>query len=563
LTAPSLVDEHTMKAARLLLWPRLWSFFAFVLGVLPLGLSSMEMWDGVVGMHALAQNDWLTLKGWLLNSNWYLTYGLFLLADALQQLAGLPCWIFFKLWILLMIVGIAFEVNKLAKQVFELPEAVAAWLAALVFSFPLWYVFFSFTPMLGHLTCAWLALIGYRFLYSNKLLLKTIGLVFVTLSFQLASNCAFILALEIGRWAISRNKAEWPYARSVLLLALSLAVFAATRVIWPPIGTYVGYNHFLNPLQISSWVSYAKYSAFFATWLLLLVPMAVGAWWVSRRHRQAASVIAQSGQQDWKKLAFCVFVGLSACAPYIAVGLGSPLFTVSVASSSSVSAVLASHSATLPVSVWYGGWGARHVLLMMVTLIILAGCLAVRSQKAAGSALFRLQPAWAFAATVCLNLAMAVPGHWAKLQRLAKEHSVVTALASKPRLPYGLADLLLDKHVDYLSSIYETNYLLYRAYGQTRWAAVMLPENAAIQAWGEEHRKLTLDQPEKSRAIVARLNLMNDYSWADSCKTVARITLPELSAWDVLWRAEHALEQLPKAQILPVSSTCPDAGFWR
>ena len=115
---------------------RLWTVMAFVLGVLPLGLSSTEMWDGVVGIHALQTNDWATLKGWLLDSNWYLTYGLFLLADSLHQLVYLPHWVFFKLLIVLMIVGIAYEVKKLAEQVFEVSESIAAWLPALVLPMP-------------------------------------------------------------------------------------------------------------------------------------------------------------------------------------------------------------------------------------------------------------------------------------------------------------------------------------------------------------------------------------------------------------------------------------------
>ena len=128
---------------------RLWTLLAFVLGLLPLGLTSTEMWDGVVGMQALQAQDWPTLKAWLLDSNWYLTYGIFLMADAVHSLIGLPYWVFFKLWILLIIAGIAFEVKTLATQVFDVPEAVAAWLPALVFSFPVWYVFFSYTTCWG------------------------------------------------------------------------------------------------------------------------------------------------------------------------------------------------------------------------------------------------------------------------------------------------------------------------------------------------------------------------------------------------------------------------------
>ena len=47
---------------------RLWTAIAFIFGVLPLVLSSTEMWDGVVAIHAMTANDWTAMKGWVLVS---------------------------------------------------------------------------------------------------------------------------------------------------------------------------------------------------------------------------------------------------------------------------------------------------------------------------------------------------------------------------------------------------------------------------------------------------------------------------------------------------------------
>lgn len=548
---------------------RFWTLLAFVLGVLPLCLSSTEMWDGVVGMQALQAQDWPTLKAWLLDSNWYLTYGIFLMADAVHSLVGLPYGAFFKLWLVLVIAGIAFEVKTLAKQVFEVPDPVAAWLPALVFSFPLWYVFFSYTSMLGHLTCVLLALTGYRLVYARNKAVAGVGLVLVSMSFQLASNCAFILAIESARWALSPQKKQWSYSRSALLLLASVAVFAATRLVWVPQGTYVGYNHFLNPLALTSWLAYVKYAVFFGTWLVLLAPVIAGVWYARRAGTTNVGATEKSTllqPAPWPMAAALVWTALAACGPYIAVGLGNPLFTAGLASSSSVSAVLASNSANLPVSVWYGGWGSRHALLFMVVIVIAAGWLMgriVRNPRLKAATALRSVQASLMAA-VCLNLAFCLPGHWAKLERLAKESTVVAALAAKPPLPPGQVELVLDQREDYLSSVYETNHLLYRAYQTMHWTAVMLPDHPAVRAWGDEHRQLTLAQPAAMREKVARLNLMGDYDWRNACITVAKVTLPKLGVLDVLWRAEHAPQSLPPAQLTPVSSTCSAANaFWK
>ncbi len=547
----------------------LWTWLAFLLGVLPLGLASTEMWDGVVGMHSLQAQDWLTLQAWLLDSNWYVTYVIFLVADAVHSIAGLPYWVFFKLWVVLVIVGIAFEVKSLAMQVFGVPKQVVVWLPGLVFSFPLWYVFFSYTSMLGHLTCVLLALTGYRLLYATHKLAAVTGIVLLALSFQLASNCAFILAIESSRWALSEQKRAWSYGRTAAILLASLAVYAATRLIWVPKGSYAGYNQFLNPIELASWISYGKYLLFFSTWMLLITPALAGFFYalrISKRFHEASSqrIILRNG--IWPMVIALTWIALAATGPYVAVGLGNPLFTAALSTSNSVSAVLASQSAIFPVSVWYGGWGSRHNLLLMVVMVVGTGWLMGRVVSAQGLPTVAANQTVqiCLVASICMNLAFCMPGHWAKLLRLAQERTVVSALAEKPLLPAGQVELLMDSRLGYVNSIYEANYLLYRAYQMKRWVAVMLPDSAPVHRWVTQNREFTLNQPLALREKVAGLNLMGDYNWDNPCLTVARVILPELTTLDVLWRTEHAPDSLPAAQLTPVSTTCAEAElFWK
>ena len=545
---------------------RNWLILTFVVGVLPLWLSSTEMWDGVIGIHALTSRDWGTMHGWILNSNWYLTYVLFLLADVTHQITGLPLWVFFKLWISLMVLGIAFEAYRLAIDIFEIPPFIAEWVPALIFSFPLWYVFFSYTPMVGHLTCAWLALHGYRLIYSEKKWKRAGGFIFITLSFQLASNCAFLLSLEAVKWLLCKDKSTWSYRRSIFLLLLALGAFAATRVVWPPVSTYVGYNQFLDPRALSSWVSYAKHIALFGTWLVLLVPIAIGAWWTRRHHDYLQKNLQITYLKDWKIWVSLALLTFSACMPYVAVGLGSPLFAINLFPAYSVSAALASASASGPVTVWYGGWGARHMLLMLIPLVLSATWATSRSQRLASPASNSLLPplSGALIIMVTINLFLGVSGHWAKLERLAQERTVVISLAVKPVLPDGEVELLFDKRIGYLVYMYEANSLLHKAYNDNKWSALMYPDQPAVKSWGDNYRKDIREQSRKWPSMVAKLNVMENYSWGNTCRTVAKIGLPTLSSWDILWRAEHSPKQLPPAYITPVSSNCTNANeFWR
>ena len=280
----------------------------------------------------------------------------------------------------------------------------------------------------------------------------------------------------------------------------------------------------------------------FATWGLLLLPAAR----LLTAGRPTASAAAKSAPAAGSRSLLVLFaLVVVACLPYVMVGVGSPLVSPT-RGSGSVSAALASIGAgTGPVTVWYGGWGARHLLLMMIPLAWLTVWSAQRTRFGE----------LALVASIALFATLAVLGHWAKLHRIAQEATVVKLLSSVPPPPDGRLDLLLAPSVNYVNVLYESHYLLDKAYARTTWAAFMVPDHPDVRTWAEADRATALAQPK--RELVRILQMMAQYEWSRQCKTTARITLPELSATDVLWRAEHATQQLPMARLEPVSSDCP------
>ena len=538
---------------------------AFFLGVMPIWLTSVEMWDGIIGSYALKSNNWFIIKNWLLDSNWYITYFILYVTDSIHRLIEVPHWILFKSWVTLMIFGIGYEVCRLAKAVFNIDEKIALWLPALVFSFPIWYVYFSSTAMIGHLTCVWLALVGYRLLYSEKRSVYLAGIVSVVLSFQLASNCAFLIALELSNWLINRNSNRhvWNLRRSLLILGLAVLVFCLTRIVWPPLGIYAGYNKLLNPFEISSWMIYLQRSFYWVTWLVLLLPLAFIVFGFKERAQlKSKSTSSLSPRVITMWICFAL-LSIAATAPYVAVGLASPFFVVNLPSASSVSAVLAGNSTM--ISIWYGGWGARHAMLLMVVFALFVGW-----------AIHNLQPDIVFekrsfvltktnvlAIIVVFNLVFLVPGHFAKLTRIAHERSIVELLKRTPEIPHGQVDFILDAKNDYLVSSYEANYLLYKAYKATNWLAFMLPDQPVVKAWVEKSREAIFEHASSFPAVTAGQHVMTNYDWQNRCKTVVQLALPTLGFKDILWRAEHAPLKLPAASLQPVSSNCIDASaFW-
>ena len=209
------------------------------------------------------------------------------------------------------------------------------------------------------------------------------------------------------------------------------------------------------------------------------------------------------------------------------------------------------------------------MLLMFVPLILFASWLVAVGQKALApepeSKVLLKTLCGTFAVTITISLAFGVPGHWEKLERIADQRAMVQALAGKPQLPFGQVDILLDRHTAYVSDLHETNYVLYLAYKSTHWAALMVPEAINVRNWGSADRQLKLTQIANGLPVIASLNVMRDYLQnGHDCKTIIRVKQSELSAMDVLWKAEHQPQYLPTTYIEPVSTTCRNADeFWR
>ena len=167
------------------------------------------------------------------------------------------------------------------------------------------------------------------------------------------------------------------------------------------------------------------------------------------------------------------------------------------------------------------------------------------------------------AATVAFYLVFLVPGHYAKLTRIAQEQTIVELLKRTQKIPNGQIDFLLDKKIDYLVNSYEANYLLYRAYHSTSWFAYIFPDHPVVHKWVDNNRKLILQQPKHLLNLIAGQHVMIEYDWSDECKTVVRLVLPKLSIQDVLWNAEHFSQRLPVAVMQPVSTDCKSTDpFW-
>lgn len=528
----------------------------------PLLLPTRPMWDDVIMRYAFSTdpaNGMQSLYGDMIwSTNWYLTWVALQVLASFQEHWGIPLAFSFKLLMVAVAFGIAVETARITRWVLPIGDAYVRWMPPLVAAFPLWFVFFCYFCMSGHLLGLWLGLLGYRWWMHGQRWRQVAGIGVVAAGFQLASLCVFLPALALAEWLLHPARRRQVALRGAVMFGLGVLVYVATRVVWPPIDLYEGYNQLVLPTSGAAVRQYIKYLALFATWGLLLGPaLLVWAWgaWAGpspQRGECDGRGVQTSGAGPARlALVLSMLMG-AACLPYVMVGVGGPLWVLRLGSESSYSAALVNTPGASTVGLWYGGWHARQSMVLMLPM-----CMAV---VWVASRVAVLGKRWSLAViglSLALSAGLLLAGYWAKLQRAAHETSIVNLLRSMPQPPGGMLRVALPSATDFALDTYEMNYLLFEAHGTAQWMAFAAPER--VHQFALAKRETLLKTPADRRELVGMAQVMAQYDWTRTCETRLWLAWPALSVWDVLWRAHSQPQSVAPATALRTASTCPDA----
>lgn len=500
----------------------------------PIWLLPRDFWDGVIGAYGIARGDFSGIRSWLLPSNWGLVYLLLRAVAWLEALSGLPSWVWIKLLISASVVALAHECRLLCQRLFGWNDADSRWAQWLVLSFPCWYVLYGSTFV--YLVFVWGVFASHRWLHdAQRRPVRAMGFLLLLLSFQVNANFVMVCALEAARWLCPATRPLGNRWRSALVAGSALAVYLASRLLWPPSALYQGYNQLVWPGSLQGALTWLRALAIAATWLPLLLTPAALAWAMDHRSRRgrSASTGDTTTPRQWlpEAAALLVLTG-GALLAYIAVGKGAPLFVLRLPQDWFEAWALGQHAGAAAQPWLFSaadGWSMRHAFLFsipaamgMVWLVRRAGrSLAVR----------RL----ALALAVLVNLALLAQGHAAKQLRAAQELAIVRALAQQQPPPMGTLDLELRAPVGWAAWTYEVNYLLWLAYAKAQWAGALYGPDAhsRARALAERQAALAATTPQ-SLALMDEL----DEIAAPRCHTHYAVQLPAgLSAWSPLAEA--------------------------
>lgn len=551
-------------------WPSAFAAVA-VLSLGPLWLVSRDVWDGVIASYGLATLDLSGIQHWLIPGNWDLMYSIFVALAWLAAHTAIEPWVGVKLLLSASVLGIAWEARQLALQLLKMPPAQAWAVAVLALSFPCWYLLYGSTFV--YIVFVWWGFLGHRLLHippsrtTWRLLKFCLGGLLLLASFQVNSNFVMVFALEAARWLARDRKMEWRYLRSACICLSALAVYLTLRNAFPPYAQYVGYNNLIWPTSVAGLWAWLRPSLMFMTWLPLIAGPAGLIWltrWIVRKNWPDyvdTSCTFEPGIQHnnastYQTVCILCVLCFGAVFAYIAVGKGSPLFVINLSPESLGTGSHLGGPARDFIYTTVHGWSTRHTFLLSVPAslaCIWLICLAIAKTT---SQRYR-NKFWllGFAFALISQLAFQWHGHAAKHFRYAQEDAIVKVLQTDAFPTAGLLDIKIESDLPWTYWTYESNYLTWLAFGQTRWATSIYAQETSSMTKTLQHRTEILRDLEKNKTLPRAYYLMSDFEMSN-CRTEWTLKLPFkflMNDWITLIFLKN---KLPKAIILRREQLC-------
>ena len=447
-----------------------WALLAILLFLLPVILIQREMYDGIAIRFAFDTHDFTGFKTWQYGQNWYLTYWFYRAMAQLGWALGVDYLPLLKIVLVATFAGLYFQYERIARELFRLPDDGARAVALAATLFP---ALQTYASSLGVVIPLYIlaGLWGFHLLSAAGAERKLAGLVLALVAFQLNSTITFLVGLQIAFMLLARD-AGTPLRRAdymkLAVLCIGAAAFLLVRkVLVPPSGFYSGYNVILLPTSVDNIKGLLRASAMFATWAL--IPMTVfmlasiGLLATGRRP-SIHGLGPRLGRQRGAILATGV-LWLFAIAPYVAAGKGPPLFTLTAYGQGITEQAIRSVYSGL-FAPTFSATSGRHAVLTMLPLA-LAGYGAVALALAIFSKPARAP--WTPRMALWLMLAAQVPwamgAAWNRLQQQHAEIALVNGLRTLPPAPPGIVELRYAPGTDWLMHAGPGNQVFAQAWG--------------------------------------------------------------------------------------------------
>ena len=521
-----------------------------VLLIAPQWLVTRELFNGKSTAFAAMTGLKDGLFADLQSANWVVGIAFLKLVFAVGDWVHLDYLLVVKLLTSLMMLGMYAEFVLLARRLFNFPDDESRLVGLVCLASPALYTYIG-TTVIPNPLCFWFMLIGHRLFWSDRVAVRLAGLAVMVVSFQVASNLVFALALDVVYLARFADQRRRRVGWFVLLFAATLAVYSAMRLLSPPAEYYATYNQLLNPFHREGMTRLVLAIAKFLTWVVIPLGALALALLVAPLRRRLA---AGADRPDYFALAASVFLCASAAFPYVMVGKGPALFTW-VSFGSGVTEQLLREVYAGPFAPRWGSPTLQHGILFSIPLGFLTWTVTrlawqkLRVWSGTNASAIAL-----YAVTIPLSAVWVFPAYQSRLETQAAEIALAKGLAQLPPPPAGVVDLRFTPRVDWMFWGYAANLAMRDAWGRSHWFGMFHQTDGVRDDLLWQYHTAFLALGGVASAPTQHLWAMDGFPGPD-CITRYSAQLPRVDGLD-LWLGGLQPSRVPRAVVQPLGTQC-------
>jgi hypothetical protein len=372
-------------------------------------------------------------------------------------------------------------------------------------SFPSWHVLASSTQTYYFVSLA-LTMCGVHFIYRGKRHLALVGVITLLMSFDMNSLILFAPAFALI-YEATQNVTKSIAKRCIRpfgIAFIGILYWFVSRALSQPSGLYAGYNKMVNPLSLDGWrvlkTGFTTYSTFAILPVLGITVLT------------CLVILFGSSNQRLRSLSRGNFTALSALIPLC---FASVLPYIVVQKSTFIDDF---------------DWDGRHAIPMSIPISLLV-MLATHSVFLQLTVRGRWRSVWKIivvALMVAPQSFILMHGLTMKLGRQEFEEKLINELKTEQVKPgvveiVGLPLFIPDFRV------YESNYLMYRAFGETKWwTRIGQAEDPSftVPDWIQrvDYQKIYIYQPPQTACrTIIQVSLTNYGGFWEGARSMIRL----------------------------------------
>ena len=228
----------------------LYFLFSFLFIFLPISFFGVnDFWDGVSVSYAFETKNNIGLDSYMKQGSYFVQFNLYKIFFKIAEDFNISYKYLINIFYVIIIYLLANELENFSKIVLRLKNFFSILPGIILIIFPIWSVLIS-SIFISHLLSVLFIFIGSRLFFNKNFLIRSFSLLLIIISFELKSNFLFGIVL-IFAYELRKNSIHnlMNYVNTLFIIFFNIFLFLIFKIFLPPSGLWEGHNQIINILN--------------------------------------------------------------------------------------------------------------------------------------------------------------------------------------------------------------------------------------------------------------------------------------------------------------------------